>query len=62
MDLFRKIAIGIVLIVPAFVLGGLIWNMFGSWLSVIGMEVVMVLLYIKLISDGKEGRQHLEHA
>lgn len=62
MDLFRKIAVGIVLIIPAFVLGGLIWDMFGSWLSVIGMEVVIILLYIKLISDGGESPQHAEHA
>jgi len=62
MDLFRKIAIGIVLIIPAFVLGGLIWDMFGSWLAVLGMEVVIVLFYIKLISSGGETGHHPEHA
>ncbi|MFO7987014.1 MAG: hypothetical protein R6U38_14235 [Desulfatiglandaceae bacterium] len=51
MDLFRKIGIGIVSIIPAFVLGGLIWDMFGSWLAVLGMEVLMVLFYIYIISD-----------
>ncbi|MDZ7698437.1 MAG: hypothetical protein U5R49_16435 [Deltaproteobacteria bacterium] len=62
MDLFRKIGIGIVLIIPAFVLGGLIWDMFGSWLAVIGMEIVIVLFYIKLISSGGETSHHAEHA
>ncbi|MCF8083650.1 MAG: hypothetical protein K9M96_11175 [Deltaproteobacteria bacterium] len=51
MDLFRKIGIGIASIIPAFVLGGLVWDMFGSWLAVIGMEVVMVVFYIRIISE-----------
>ena len=41
MDLARKIAIGIVSLVPAFVLGGLIWSWFGSWLAVLGMVVIV---------------------
>ncbi|MCF8146630.1 MAG: hypothetical protein K9N21_22200 [Deltaproteobacteria bacterium] len=41
MDLFRKIGIGIVSIIPAFVLGGLIWQWFGSWLAVLGMVIIV---------------------
>lgn len=41
MDLFRRIGIGIVSIIPAFVLGGLIWDWFGSWLAVAGMVVIV---------------------
>ena len=41
MDLFRRIGIGIVSIIPAFVLGGLIWDWFGSWLAVLSMVVVV---------------------
>ncbi|MFP3911578.1 MAG: hypothetical protein ACLFUT_05845 [Desulfobacteraceae bacterium] len=57
MDLFRKIGIGIVSIIPAFVLGGLVWDMFGSWLAVIGMEVLMVVFYIRVISDRRPSGQ-----
>lgn len=59
MDLFRKIGIGIVSIIPAFVLGGLIWDMFGSWLAVLGMEVMMVLFYIRIISGGGTSEEHI---
>ena len=41
MDLSRRIGIGIVSIIPAFVLGGLIWDWFGSWLSVLGIVVIV---------------------
>jgi hypothetical protein len=41
MDLFRRIGIGIVSIIPAFVLGGLIWDWFGSWLAVLGIAVIV---------------------
>jgi len=41
MDLFRKIGIGIVSIIPAFVLGGLIWDWFGSWMAVLGMVIIV---------------------
>jgi hypothetical protein len=41
MDLFRRIGIGIVSIIPAFVLGGLIWDWFGSWLAVLGIVVIV---------------------
>jgi len=41
MDLFRRIGIGIVSIIPAFVLGGLVWDWFGSWLATLGMVVIV---------------------
>jgi hypothetical protein len=41
MDLFRKIGIAIVSIIPAFVLSGLIWQWFGSWLAVLGMVIIV---------------------
>jgi len=43
MNLWRKIGIGIVSIIPAFVLGGLIWNMSHSWLSVFATIVIVGL-------------------
>lgn len=34
MDLPRKLGVGIVMIVPAFVLGGALWSLTKSWVAV----------------------------
>jgi len=52
MDLWRKIGIGIVSLIPAFVLGGLAWNMSHSWLSVIA-AIVIVGLFSGSVIAGK---------
>jgi len=56
MDLFRKIGIGIVSIIPAFVLGGLIWDWFGSWLAVLG-TVIIVGIFSGSAIAGKFSRE-----
>jgi len=62
MDLFRRIGIGIVSIIPAFVLGGLIWDWFGSWLAVLGMVVLVVVFSISAMtgrfSSTEQGQGH----
>jgi len=50
--LTRKIGIGIVFMVPAFVFAGLLWHFVPSWLAVLGLEIVMVILY-SLVLKGK---------
>jgi hypothetical protein len=50
METPRKIGIGVVMIIPAFVLGGLVWAWFGSWTAVLILEIVMVLLYSSIVS------------
>ena len=50
MDIPRKIGIGIVMIVPGFVFGGMVWALLGSWFAVIVFEILMVLLYSSFIS------------
>lgn len=55
MDLVRKLAIAIVMIIPAFVFGGLVWHWFGSWWAVLVVEVIAVILYF-LIITGKFSR------
>ncbi len=50
MDLTRKLAVAIVMIIPAFVIGGLIWSLFGSWLAVLVWEVILVVIYFLVIS------------
>ena len=50
METPRKLGIGIVMIVPAFVLGGVIWSWFGSWISVLIFEIIIALFYSSLIS------------
>jgi len=49
MDLSRKLGIGIVMIIPAFVTGGLLWSIIPSWIAVVIWEIVMVLVYVGMI-------------
>jgi hypothetical protein len=55
MDVARKLSIGIVMIVPGFVFGGLIWEWTGSWLAVLGLEILVVVLYALIISGKPAG-------
>ena len=41
---------GIVMIIPGFVFGGLVWEWFGSWAVVIIVEIIMVAVYYSLIT------------
>jgi hypothetical protein len=50
MEITRKIGIGIVMIIPGFVFGGLVWQWFGSWVVVIILEIIMAALYYSLIT------------
>ena len=59
MDPIRKFGIGIVMIIPGFVLGGAVWEWLESWWAVLGLEIIMVVLYFliisgKLFSDAQE--------
>ena len=56
MDLSRKISIGVVSIIPAFVLGGLVWAWFESWLAVLGV-VVLVGVFSGSVISGKFSTQ-----
>ncbi len=50
MDIIRKIAIGVVMIVPTFVFSGLVWSWFHSWYAVYGMMILMGLIYTSIIA------------
>lgn len=50
MDLVRKFAIAVVMIVPGFVFGGLAWSCYHSWWAVLGVEVIVLILYFQIIS------------
>lgn len=52
MDLFRRIGIGIVMIVPTFVGGGAVWDIFHNWLAV-GVWVVIMAVVAAGIISGK---------
>jgi len=59
MDPIRKLGIGMVMIIPGFVLGGAVWEWLESWWAVLGLEIIMVVLYFliisgKLFSDAQE--------
>ncbi len=45
MDTSRKIGIGIVLIVPAFVGSGALWSLFESWIAVLVWLAVLTAVY-----------------
>jgi hypothetical protein len=56
MDLARKLGIGIVMIVPTFVIAGLLWDLFGkSWVAVFLWVVIMGALYGAIVT-GKLSR------
>ena len=55
MEFIRKIGIAIVMIVPGFVFGGLVWDWFGSWPAVLGLEIVMIIIYFLIISGKFSG-------
>ena len=50
MDLIRKCAIAVVMIVPAFVFGGLAWSIYHSWWAVLGTDIIVLLIYLQIIS------------
>ena len=45
MDLPRKLGIGIVTLVPAFVLGGVLWELTKSWVAAWILEALFVIGY-----------------
>ena len=70
MDTPRKLGIGIVMIVPAFVLGAAVWALLESWFAVLVSQVIMSLLYasitlgwpVALVKKGGNGdRTHLNN-
>lgn len=52
MDLFRRIGIGIVMIVPTFVGGGAVWDIFHNWFAV-GVWIVIMAVVAAGIISGK---------
>jgi asparagine N-glycosylation enzyme membrane subunit Stt3 len=49
-DISRKIGIGITMIVPGFVLGGLLWSWFHSSIIVVLLELAVAVVYISIIT------------
>ncbi len=64
MDLFRKIGVGIVMIVPGFVLGGLLWSFTHSWIAILGLEIVLVIVLWAILTGkfGNQSREAHEHS
>jgi hypothetical protein len=50
MELSRRIGIGIVMLVPAFVGGGALWDLFHSWLPIVAWVGIMVVVAGGVIS------------
>ena len=50
MEIARKIGIGVVMVIPAFVGGGAGWNIFHSWIAVFLWLVLMAIGYWRIIT------------
>ena len=50
MEIAKKIGIGIVMIVPGFVFGAVIWVWFGSWIAVLILEIIIPIVYYYIIT------------
>ena len=50
MELSRKIGIGIVMIIPTFVISGLFWDLSHSWILVFIVIAGMIALYKQIIT------------
>jgi len=53
MEIARKIGIGVVMVVPAFVGAGAAWDLFHSWFAVFVWLVLMALLYARMVAGKK---------
>ncbi len=50
MELPRKIGIGIVMMIPTFVLSGLFWDITQSWIAVFLVIATMICVYFSIIT------------
>jgi len=50
MELSRKIAIGIVMMIPTFIISGLFWDLSHSWIAVFIVIIAMTFLYSGIIT------------
>jgi len=50
MDFPRKIGIGVVMIVPTFVIAGALWGLFNNYIPIGVLVIVMAFLYIQIIT------------
>jgi hypothetical protein len=58
MDVPRVIGIGIVMIVPTFVVGGAIWDIFHTWFAVLVWVVLMGGCTYKVITAVSQASPH----
>ena len=50
MEISRDLGIGVVMIIPTFVGGGAVWDIFGNWIAVIVWIIIMICLYGRILS------------
>ena len=55
MDVSRSLGIGIVMIIPSFIGGGAMWDLFNSWGAVISWIAAMAVIYGMILHKRKEG-------
>jgi hypothetical protein len=55
----RKIGIGVAMIIPTFVAGGLLWNLFHNWYVIIALIIVAGFVWTRIAgSVGEEEHAH----
>ena len=50
MDIPRKIGIGVVMIVPTFVIAGALWDIFANYIPIGVWTIIMAFLYRQIIT------------
>jgi hypothetical protein len=50
MGIARCLGIGIVMIIPSFVGGGAVWDIFNSWAAVFAWIFIMAFVYVFMLS------------
>jgi hypothetical protein len=52
MDVSRGIGIGIVMVIPSFVGGGVVWDIFNNWGAVFGWIGIIAVIYGVILYKG----------
>ena len=50
MDIPRKIGIGVVMIIPTFVIAGALWDIFKNYIPIGVLVIIMAFLYQRIIT------------
>lgn len=61
MDISRMLGIGIVMIIPAFVGSGALWNFLNNWFAVFIWIIIMAGLYVWILNKSSSRHRNEAH-